>query len=455
MLEVAAPLYRIGGYRAVLLLPMLGGVAAAFASRSIARRLDPASDGWLAFWVVGLGSPIVVYALDFWEHSAGVACVVGAVAVLLGILDRRPSWHGLAAGGLLGLGAVMRNEVLVYALVSVGLTCITLLQRTRRIADPLVVGATAVAGLGAAYLANSVLEASVGGLSRTSRATSTASAVASTASTRLGEAFQTSIGLVSGDAMLSALLGSGVVLAVLLAVRAERRADRRFAIVCLVAGAAVYVADAVGGLGFVPGLFIAFPLAILALVPFGRSPDARLVTAMALVALPLVYAFQYVGGAGPQWGGRYTLPSAVLLGVVGSVGLRDRLPTVGRGVIALSFGVTALGAGWVAVRSNGVDQFFDRLDRESAPVLVSRQAFLLREGGAEIVGRRWLSVSDEAGFTEAVGIARAVGVDEFSVLEWDGVAPPDTSLPDDVTEVRRTQLDFLGTPVGVVTHHLG
>ena len=49
MLYAAYPLYRVGGDRAVLLLPMLGALLAALAARALARRLG-ASTGWAAFW---------------------------------------------------------------------------------------------------------------------------------------------------------------------------------------------------------------------------------------------------------------------------------------------------------------------------------------------------------------------------------------------------------------------
>ena len=67
------PLFRLGGYRLALLVPMLGAVAAAFAApQALARRLGD-GDGWPAFWIVGLASPVAVYALDFWEHTIGLA----------------------------------------------------------------------------------------------------------------------------------------------------------------------------------------------------------------------------------------------------------------------------------------------------------------------------------------------------------------------------------------------
>lgn len=460
MLELAAPLYEIGGYRAIVLLPMLGGVAAAFAARSVARRIDPLTTGWPAYWLIGLASPIVVYALDFWEHTVGVACIVGALALLLRIVDGGPSWIGVLAGGVLGLGAVLRNEVLVYAFVAVAVVCVALILRERSLRRAIAVGGGALGGFAVLFASNALLEAVVGGLSRSSRATGAASGSISRGSfssaallwRRVEEGLQTSLGLVSADAVVSALLGAGVVVAIVAAVRAERRGDRVFAVVCLAAAGAVYMANAVGGLGFIPGLLVAFPLAIMALVPFERSSNAILVTMIALLALPLVYLFQYVGGAGPQWGGRYTLASAVLLGVVGLAAARGSFPLVVRGVVVLSVLVTALGLAWMRERSNGVDSFFDDVVAESESVLISRQAFLLREGGAVLVGRRWLSVGDEREFTEAIDIVRQTGEDRFSVLEWEGPAPPESSLPHDVIETERTELHFVNTDVGLVTY---
>ena len=119
MLELGRPLWNLGGYRLALLLPMAGAVGAAFASRSLARRSAGEAAGWWAFWVVGLASPMVIYALDFWEHAPGVACIVGAVALLAAIVDGAPvPARALGAGALLGLAATMRTEALVYTLVA-------------------------------------------------------------------------------------------------------------------------------------------------------------------------------------------------------------------------------------------------------------------------------------------------------------------------------------------------
>lgn len=456
MLELAAPLYEWGGYRATLILPMLGGAAAAAAARSLSRRIHPGSDGWSAFWLVGLASPVVVYSLDLWEHSVGVACMVAAVAVLIGVLDDRPSWHAIVAGVLLGVGATMRNETLVYAVVMVAVTGVLLLLR-RRLRDAVVVGVGTVVGFAGPWLANVVLESLFDGQSRTSRATSAASRPTSgSGSLHLGqraeEGLQTFVGLVSGEPVVSIVLGSGVVLAVVVAIRAQRRSDHLFAVVAFGAAAMVYVADAIGGLGFIPGTLLAFPIAIAGLYVGSLSENGRIAVGIALLALPLAYLFMFLGASGPQWGGRYTLTSAILLGVAGLGGLAVRLPRLGRGFIALTVGVSALGVAWVGVRSHSVDAFFEEVHESAEPVLIARQAFLLREGGASAVNQRWFSVQSEDEFSAAVEIARRIGEQRFSVLEWDGPAPPDAALPDDVVEVQRELLDFANTPVGLVTY---
>lgn len=457
MLQLARPLYELGGYRATLVLPMLGGVAAAFAARHLARRLDPSVSGWSAFWVIGLGSPILVYSLDFWEHTVGVACVLWAVVVLLGVLEGRPAWTAAIAGALFGAGAVMRQEVLVYTLVAVAATAGVLLAKTRALVRPVVIGLSTVAGFAVPWYLNGLLESATQGQSRASRSSGTAAAAASSASAskvaeRFEEGLQTLVGLVAGDPVFSVLLGAAVVGALLAALRAEGRGDRTFAVVGLSAAASVYLADALGGLGFIPGLFVAFPLAAGALVVWNRGAHLRVVLAMAAGALPLVYAFQYLGGAPPQWGGRYTLASGSLFGIVALVGLRGHRPLVRRGVIAMSFLVTAFGFGWLVERSHGADDFFQQVVADAEPVVIARQAFLLREGGATLVGRRWLSVEDEQEFTRAVDLARSIGEERFTVLEWEEPAPPEAALPADVREVERFELSFVNTPVGMVTY---
>ena len=68
LVTAGKPLWQIGGARAAVLLPVLSVVLAAYAARRLSRWAS-GGDGWLAFWFVGLLSPVLFYGADFWEHA--------------------------------------------------------------------------------------------------------------------------------------------------------------------------------------------------------------------------------------------------------------------------------------------------------------------------------------------------------------------------------------------------
>ena len=149
-LYLAYPMFKVFGYQGALIVPMAGSLLAALAARALARRLRPEDErsGWLAFWLVGLASPIAVYALDFWEHSLGVGLIAWAVVLLYDVTEGKAGWRAALAGGLLfGAAATMRTEALVYAAVATAVTCVVLLVRRRTPFMPIVVGLAVVAGL--------------------------------------------------------------------------------------------------------------------------------------------------------------------------------------------------------------------------------------------------------------------------------------------------------------------
>ncbi|HEY8216650.1 MAG TPA: hypothetical protein VIH82_05920, partial [Acidimicrobiia bacterium] len=116
----AVPLYHLGGERAVVLLPMLGALLAALAARAIARRVSGERAGWPAFWAIGLATPVLVYALDFWEHAIGLAAMLWALLLVLDVVDGRGGVRAAAgAGALIGFAATMRTEALVYGAIAV------------------------------------------------------------------------------------------------------------------------------------------------------------------------------------------------------------------------------------------------------------------------------------------------------------------------------------------------
>ena len=418
MLYAAQPLYRLGGYRLALLVPMLGAVAAAFAARAIARRLHD-TDGWLVFWLVALASPLTIYALDFWEHTVGVALVAWAAVFLYDSVAGDARRGAIVAGVLLGLAATMRTEALVYAAVLTAGACAVLLTRRRlsvAVATAFVVGA----GMAVPLVANQALErATVGGAIRAPRAGAVATdSGRSDASVRLQEGVLTLSGLTASLERRAEL--TGLILLGLLLVFARVSVDpgqRRAAVVAGVGVVLLYLLRFGKGLGFVPGLIATTPIAAVALA-HGWKAERRLVTALACVALPLVWALQYTGGAPPQWGGRYLLVSGLLLGVVGIVAL-GQLPSWARGAFILAaVAITAFGLAWTAVRTHDVARASRVLTEQPEQALLFREPHLAREAGAFYdPERRWLTADSRESQERAFEVLRAAGIGVVGVVD--------------------------------------
>lgn len=458
VLYAAYPLYSLGGYRLALLLPMLGSVAAALAARALARRLAAGSPddpdgpdpdgpdpdgpdhgpygadgpGWAAFWIVGLASPLLIYALDIWEHSIGVAAMAWAVLLLVDAVEGRRGWPAFAAAGaLFGGAATMRTEALVYAFVSVAAACVVLLVWRRRVLAAVAGGLAAAAGLVVPLVANYAIEvATVGEGIRFVRTTGTASAAVAGAvggsgavsggtGTRLQEAMLNAAGLTPRLAPLSYLIGFGTLGLLAFATWRVARApgDIGPAVLAAAGVGVLYLFRFADGLGFVPGLAAATPLAVVGGVLGWRTVAGRYVVTVALVALPLVWATQFSGGAAPQWAGRYLLVSGLLLGVAGVVAL-PALPRWARaGGVGLAVTVTAFGVAWTSVRTHDFARAEAALNGRPEPVLVSQIGHLVREGGAFYGDRRWLTAPTDADQRFAVGVVEAAGDTRFGLVQ--------------------------------------
>jgi hypothetical protein len=428
MVLAAEPLYRLGGYRLALLWPMAGSIAAAFAARALARRVS-SGDGWAAYWVVGLASPLTIYALDFWEHSLGVALMAWGVVALYDAVEVRPTWwRGALAGVAFGAALSMRTEAAVYALTSVAIACLVIWLVRHRFGAAVVVGASAVVGLGGLFLANAALEVAVLGDSiRSGRVSGAAGGGGSDLVLRAKEGLVTSLSpFPAVDA--SAFLLGGVLGAALLYLVWSSASRRDRALTAIAAGIVgfIYLDRLADGIGFVPGLIATTPLAAAAVVLGWRRPASRLVVAMAVVPLPLVFLFEFSGGAAPQWGGRYILTSGTLLLAVG-VATWDALERWVRNLLlGLSIAVTVFGVGWLSVRSHQVARAADRLESRPEPVLISPDGFIPREFGGSYGRKDWLATGSASDLRRAVQVVRDAGRSEFALVSLDTSGRPPT-----------------------------
>jgi hypothetical protein len=443
-LVAAYPLYAVGGPRAVLLLPMIGALLTAFAARALSRRLS-GDNGWLAFWSIGLATPVAIYALDVWEHSLGLGLMAWGAVFALDVASGRGGWRtALASGALFGTAATMRTEALVPLVVGAAIACGAVWARDRRVAPASAPAAAMLAGAGVALFGEHLLERVLLGVDlRAGRASNTAAAAGTAAWERVQEALTTSVGLNGFAPRVDWFVG--FVIVVLVAggawCLARRPARVPLGAVLLALAAGCYVARLSAGLGFVPGVLTACPLAAAGIALAWSRRECRVAALLAVGMLPVVWVVQYSGNARPQWGGRYDLLPAVLLAVVAVVVLRGRRAAL-VAVLTLSVVVTACGVVWLSERSHAVADGMEALLARHDDAVVSMEGHLLREGGAFYdAERHWLTATTRDQLRDAIRVVADAGDTEVAVIAADGERLPQAlgsfvRVAEDALEVR-------------------
>ena len=399
VIELARPLFAVAGYRGALLWSMLGAVAAAFAARALAVRAGAdRRRAWWAFWLTGLASPVLIYALDLWEHAPGLGLMSWGVVAMVDAAQGRARWTALAAGLAFGSAFSMRTEAAAYGFAVVGVGCL-LLWRRRGLLRAVISGALASVGFVAMAAANYGLEVALLGASlRTDRASGTAAVGGSGLGVRLKEAVTTTVGMFPSMAIDQLVVGGLMVLLLAWAVwRSSRPGDQRIARIAAAGAVVLFLLRSVDGLGFVPGFLVTGPFGVVALVLVTdarvaeRARDAVL---MVVLALPIVWMFQFTGGAIPQWGGRYVLTSGLVLTAVG-IGVSNLLDHwVRKVLIGLAVGIAVFGLAWMSYRTHEVARSARDVAVVDGPV-VSSAEFWLRQlgavyrGGHPVAERGW------------------------------------------------------------------
>ncbi len=144
----SVPLYALLGHTGLMILPWLCGMLLVIMAAWLAWRVRPDRSAALAPIVVGFASPLSVYSLEFWEHTAGTALAVFALLAVVQALDsrRRAGWL-IASGAAIGLGLTMRAELYVYPIaIVIGLLFIRSVLPVIRSTAWLALGGLIIAG---------------------------------------------------------------------------------------------------------------------------------------------------------------------------------------------------------------------------------------------------------------------------------------------------------------------
>ena len=156
MLYAAYPLYELGGLRAILLLPMIGGVLSVLGARALARRIGArAVTSPSGSWGSPPPSPSTPSTSgstpSAWPRWSGESCCSSTSPI-----DEPGGAPPSPRALLFGLAATIRTEALVYVVVTVGVVAWT--TRRRGVRWLATLGAASVAGLAVPLALNQALE---------------------------------------------------------------------------------------------------------------------------------------------------------------------------------------------------------------------------------------------------------------------------------------------------------
>ena len=441
---------RVGGVTAMVLLSVLGTLAAAVLAAALARRLDP-SLRRPTLWVVGLASPLLFDGYLVIAHSLGAAAVAGAALLALVALERRRALVAAATGPLVALAVLLRTEATLLALaLAAGLGAVALFELvtgrraptrpsvtgspatpaepvtlTRAPTRPSVTGSPGVAARAAAAAAGVAAVAAVLGAAGAwllEKAWATAIVGTPVAPSNPSPTGSDSYSFLGGrlhafavtwlrpsyrgpralDAALILMLAGVVVGAVIVRRRPQDGHALRLSAALAVTGA---LAGAVlSPHHLVPGLLAAFPLALAGIVLITRrtlaTQPARLLAAtFALFALA-VLATQYAKGGTAEWGGRYfaiglpLLVPVVLLAIRGHAQTLDRvaLRAAGGALLACSVLMSAVGVAALRHTHQFTADAMAAIARTQAPVYIATNGAIPRLAWATFDRQRWLLV---------------------------------------------------------------
>ena len=437
---LAAAAARVGGVAGMVVLSLLGTVAAAGLAAALAARIDEVLPR-PTVWVVGLASPLLFDGFLVMGHTLGAALATAAgLAAVVAVQDRRPAVALLVAPAV-GGAVLLRNEALLLAVALVLVSGFLALRAAYRSPAAVVAAATVTGALAARLLDRLWVAGAVGGaVSATSQGVPA-----------------TNDGFVQGriDGFLTTWLTPGygdlgpgtlallVMLAAIgwcaLGVRSHPEGRNAILASAAVAAAAAVVAVAAEPGNVVPGLLVAFPAAAAGLLVVRRrlfDDVAKVVigATAGLYALAVIATQYSVGGSG-EWGGRYfalAVPAAVplLLAALWAEG-RSLGAGLRRGValalVVCSAALSVMAVG--ALRANhraGAEvvariEAAGRITGHPRPVVLTTWVAGPRLAWPTFDDHRWLYVT-EGEVRQAVDGLRAAGVGRFVFVANDVAA---------------------------------
>ena len=437
---LAAAGARVGGVAGMVVLSLLGTVAAAGLAAALAGRVDKALVR-PTVWVVGLASPLLFDGFLVMGHTLGAALATAAVlAAVMAVQDRRPGVALLVAPAV-GGAVLLRNEALLFAVALVLVSGLVALRRAHRVPAGVVAAAT-VAGAVGARLIDRVWLARVTGDAVSATAVGVPAAEDGFVQGRIDGFVTTWLTPGYGElgpGTLALLVMLGAIGWCALRVRSHPKGRTAILGSAGVAAVAAVVALAADPGNVVPGLLLAFPAATAGMLVVRRrlfdDVGTVVIGATAVLFALAVIATQYAVGGSGEWGGRYfalLVPAAVplLLAALKAQG-RSLAADVRRGVaialVVCSSALSVMAVGALRANHRAGARVVDRIEAagrvtgDPRPVVVTDWIAGARLAWPTFDDHRWLYVT-KSRIPQAVERLRAAGVDRFVFVSNDVAA---------------------------------
>jgi hypothetical protein len=396
-----AALEPVGGLGAMMIPSVLATVAAAALAALLAREVAEGLERPV-LWAVGVASPLFFDAYLVIAHSLGAALVTAAtLLVVMAVRRPRTALFMVAATVLVGVAVLMRAEAFIFA-VALGVATASVGLTRRR---PALAGwgvMVVLAGIATATFEKWLMQAAIGSAPQ---AISVPAAGGSFFEARLAGFLNTWLRPSSSSEVSGAdsLLVIVLFLAVGAVVVIRWRSNRPHMLVLLSVGAAGLTAIAlvVNPDRVVPGLLVAFPLAVLGIGLVDResfrAPERLILTVTLGLFMGGVLATQYGAGGSAEWGGRYFalgIPALTVLSIDALVRRAPALPVsvqrwAGAGLVTCSL-LLAVGA---VTSLHSIHRDNERL---VARLVSSSQQILPGDGGAPVVVSAWPNIARHA-----------------------------------------------------------
>ncbi len=430
---VLAALHRVGGVGAMVTLSVAGTVAAAGLAALLVREVAGDRERPV-LWAVGVGSPLVFDAYLLIAHSVGAALVTAAVLVALRATRRRRLVALMVgAASLAAAGVLFRSEALIFALaLGAGVVATGAARRRPALAGwgvalPLPALAAAV---GERWLQRALIGADGGSVAPPAVP---GGFVGSRVEAFLNTWIRPSAS-VPGTADLALLAAAVLVAAAVVAAR-RRRSTRLLGALSITATAFSAFAFLADPDRVVPGLLVAFPLAVVGIGLADRTyldqGGRLLLTVTTSLFVTGVLATQYREGGSAEWGGRYfalAVPVVVVLAVDAAARRAPSLPVetrrwAGAGLATCSV-LLAVGAvvsldrahaftGLLVERIHTTARTTAPGDGGNRPVVVSAYPNIPRLAWPTFARGRWLHAPHQEQGEELAALLADEGVEEL------------------------------------------